>query len=87
MAKNIIYVTILFSILLICSGNSLNGAVSSRPPMGWNSRTLGCGINETLIQQLGDSLIRSGLAGKGYQYVKINDCWQGKRDEVSKNIT
>jgi hypothetical protein len=49
MAKDIIYVSILLLISLICSGHSFDEVASSRPPMGWSSRSLGCAINDTLI--------------------------------------
>ena len=64
-------------ISLICSVQCLKDGMNTKPPMGWTSRSIGCTINESLIEQIGDRLISSGLAGKGYQYVKINDCWQG----------
>ena len=66
--------------LLLISLVIMSQSISTRPPMGLTSRLLGCGINESLIEQMGDKLVRSGLAGKGYQYVKLSDCWQGKRD-------
>jgi alpha-galactosidase len=74
-------------ISLICSAHCLKDGMNAKPPMGWTSRAVGCGINESLIENIGDRLITSGLAGKGYQYVRVNDCWQGSRDQVSSRIT
>jgi hypothetical protein len=51
--------------------------INKKPPMGLTTRTLGCGMNESIVEQMGEKLISSGLAGKGYQYVRVNDCWQG----------
>lgn len=34
-----------------------------------------CHINETLIQQVADALVSSGLRDAGYVYVNIDDCW------------
>jgi hypothetical protein len=56
-------------ISLICSAHCLKDGMNAKPPMGWTSRAVGCGINESLIENIGDRLITSGLAGKGYQYV------------------
>ncbi|MEP6788771.1 MAG: glycoside hydrolase family 27 protein, partial [Acidobacteriota bacterium] len=51
------------------------------PPMGWNSwNGFGCNVDEKLIRETADSLVTSGMKGAGYQYVVIDDCWQGVRD-------
>ena len=48
----------------------------ARPPMGWNSwNTFGCNINETLIRQMADAIVSSGMRDLGYQYVVVDDCW------------
>ncbi|MBP2356043.1 alpha-galactosidase [Kribbella aluminosa] len=61
------------------------GTLGARPPMGWNSwNTFGCNINEKLIREAADSLVSSGMAKAGYQYVNIDDCWAEKdRDPVT----
>lgn len=52
------------------------------PVRGWNSwNTFRCHINETLIQQVADALVSSGLREAGYVYVNIDDCWMERRDE------
>ncbi|MEV1003791.1 NPCBM/NEW2 domain-containing protein [Nonomuraea sp. NPDC050202] len=43
------------------------------PPMGWNSRTLGCSVSETSVRQAADAL--APLAPLGYRYVILDDCW------------
>ncbi|MEU4243923.1 alpha-galactosidase [Actinoplanes sp. NPDC026619] len=44
--------------------------------MGWNSwNTFGCDISETLIRQMADSIVSTGLRDLGYQYVVVDDCW------------
>jgi alpha-galactosidase len=43
------------------------------PPMGWNSRALGCSVSETSVRQAADAL--TALSGAGYRYVIIDDCW------------
>lgn len=50
--------------------------VRKTPPMGWNSwNTFGSQINEEVILRAADSLVASGLAACGYEYVVIDDCW------------
>lgn len=53
------------------------------PPMGWNSwNTFTWNINEDLIKETADAMVRSGLKDAGYEYVVIDDCWSLKqRDE------
>ncbi|WP_328320884.1 NPCBM/NEW2 domain-containing protein [Kribbella sp. NBC_00382] len=56
------------------------GNLAPTPPMGWNSwNTFGCGINEQLIRGMADTIVSSGLAKAGYQYVNVDDCW-GEKD-------
>ncbi len=59
-----------------------NGAALT-PPMGWSSWNLFRNrINENLIYETAKAMKESGLAGCGYQYINIDDCWQSSmRDE------
>ena len=51
------------------------------PPMGWNSwNKFGCDIDEQVVRQIADAMVSSGLRDAGYEYVNIDDCWQGARD-------
>ncbi|MEV4781254.1 glycoside hydrolase family 27 protein [Burkholderia sp. LMU1-1-1.1] len=57
--------------------------LADTPQMGWNSwNTFACDINEQLIKDTADAMVKSGLRDAGYQYVNIDDCWHGKRDET-----
>ncbi|KAJ3328420.1 hypothetical protein HDU91_004108, partial [Kappamyces sp. JEL0680] len=52
------------------------------PAMGWNSWNLyECRINEEIVKNITDALVRTGLRDLGYQYVVIDDCWQTDRTE------
>ncbi|MGD0482782.1 MAG: glycoside hydrolase family 27 protein, partial [Terracidiphilus sp.] len=44
----------------------------------WNK--FGCHVNEALIRSAADQIVASGMRAAGYQYVVIDDCWQGERD-------
>jgi alpha-galactosidase len=51
------------------------------PPMGWNSwNKFGCNVNEKIVRETADAMVSSGMRDSGYQYVVIDDCWQGPRD-------
>lgn len=51
------------------------------PPMGWNSwNHFECAIDEKTVRQMADLLVSSGMKDAGYQYINIDDCWHGERD-------
>lgn len=52
------------------------------PPMGWNSwNKFACDVNEAVIRAAADGMVSSGMKDVGYEYIVIDDCWHGKRDE------
>ena len=54
--------------------------LAQRPPMGWNSwNTFGSDINETLIKEVADAMVSTGLKDAGYEYVVIDDCWAKRK--------
>ncbi|SDZ59166.1 alpha-galactosidase [Asanoa ishikariensis] len=58
------------------AATALANGVARVPPMGWNSwNSFGCNINETLIRQMADALVSSGMRDLGYQHVVVDDCW------------
>jgi alpha-galactosidase len=60
---------------------ALDNGVARTPPMGWNSwNKFGCNVSESLIREMADALVSSGMKDAGYQYVVIDDCWQVSRD-------
>jgi len=57
-------------------------ALAMTPPMGWNSwNGFGCNVDEKLIRETADAMVSSGMKDAGYQYLVIDDCWHGERDE------
>ncbi len=58
-----------------------------RPPLGWNSwNTFGCDINETLIRQMADAIVSSGMRDAGYEYVVVDDCWFNPQRDGAGNL-
>ncbi len=52
------------------------------PPMGWNSWNSWAGnVNQQRVEDAAKAMINSGLAAHGYQYVNIDDTWEGPRDK------
>jgi len=51
------------------------------PPMGWNSwNYYKCAIDDATVRLQADAMVSSGMRDAGYQYVNIDDCWEGERD-------
>ena len=51
------------------------------PPMGWNSWNSWAGaVDEPKVRAAADAMLSSGLAAHGFQYVNIDDTWEGSRD-------
>jgi alpha-galactosidase len=81
------------ALLILCIGCALTAASSGQgqpawmdiartPPMGWNSwNKFGCNVSESLIRDVADAMVSSGMKDAGYQYVVIDDCWQVARDK------
>ncbi|MBV1856721.1 glycoside hydrolase family 27 protein [Catellatospora tritici] len=66
---------------------ALDNGVARTPPMGWNSwNTFGCSINETLIRQMADAMVSSGMRDAGYRYVVVDDCWFNPNRDGSGNL-
>jgi len=69
------------AVLVASEARALDNGLARTPPMGWNSwNKFGCsGLNETVVKQMADAMVNSGLKGAGYQYVNLDDCWQSSR--------
>ncbi|WP_422755872.1 glycoside hydrolase family 27 protein [Micromonospora sp. WMMD708] len=66
---------------------ALDNGVARTPPMGWNSwNTFGCNINETLIRQMTDAMVSTGMKDAGYQYVVVDDCWMNPNRDSAGNL-
>jgi alpha-galactosidase len=52
------------------------------PPMGWNSwNCWASAVSDAKVRAAADAMVKSGLAAHGFQYVNIDDCWEGGRDK------
>ena len=87
--------------LLCCTAGAQSGATSNHestpptprhllaptPPMGWMTWNLFKGnISDSLIREMADAMVESGLADAGYRYIFIDDLWQGGRDRFNNII-
>lgn len=57
------------------------------PPMGWMSwNIMSENPNERDIKEMADAMVSSGMVKAGYQYIFLDDCWQGGRDHKNNII-
>ena len=56
-------------------------SIAAKPPMGWNSwNKFGPNIDDELIRSQADAMVASGMKAAGYQYINIDEGWEGTRD-------
>ncbi|MDR6882493.1 hypothetical protein J2X61_004274 [Bacillus sp. 3255] len=59
--------------------------LAATPPMGYSTwNAVRFNVNEELIRNVADSMVSTGLRDLGYNYVNIDDGWQGTRDATGK---
>lgn len=57
------------------------------PPMGFNTwNTFGKDINETMICEIADAMVDTGLRDCGYNYLVIDDCWSEKQRNEKREL-
>ena len=69
-------------VFLTASAQKFQG-IAETPPMGWNSWNIyACDVNEDLVKEVAKAMVDRGLKDAGYEYIVIDDCWQGERDSL-----
>lgn len=82
------HITLFFMLFLFSLPKAFpwDNELARKPFMGWNSwNKFGCNVSETLIKEIADAMVSSGMRDAGYEYVVIDDCWQVSRD-IEGNI-
>ncbi|MGB6830171.1 MAG: glycoside hydrolase family 27 protein [Terracidiphilus sp.] len=55
--------------------------VALTPPMGWNSWNYFAGkVTDQDIRDAADAMVETGMKDAGYEYINIDDTWEGERD-------
>ncbi|HEX5412449.1 MAG TPA: glycoside hydrolase family 27 protein [Terriglobia bacterium] len=69
-------------LLLVCVAPALRAQeLAATPPMGWNSwNHYACKVSDAIVRGQARAMATNGMKAAGYEYVNIDDCWQGKRD-------
>ncbi|EPQ25728.1 uncharacterized protein PFL1_06722 [Pseudozyma flocculosa PF-1] len=64
-----------------------NNGLARTPQRGWNTwNSYGCSISEDVILDAAQAIVDEGLDRLGYEYVIIDDCWQGARRDNDTGI-
>jgi alpha-galactosidase len=70
-------VLFLYCLPVMAQGTS----IAAKPPLGWNTwYGYLCKVTDSDVRAQADMLVRNGMQAAGYEYVNIDDCWQGQRD-------
>jgi alpha-galactosidase len=62
--------------------NVTSNELALTPPMGWNSwNHFGIEISDSIVREIAEAMVSSGMAKAGYNYLVIDDGWEGGRDK------
>lgn len=79
--KRIIAFTLLVALPMLGMNAQKWEGLAETPQMGWNSWNKFAGnINEQMIRDMADAMVKEGLLDAGYVYLNMDDCWHGQRD-------
>eukprot|EP01048_Picozoa_sp_COSAG05_P018356 COSAG05_NODE_2670_length_2780_cov_1.848191_2_plen_136_part_00 len=76
---------LLLAVTVAISVRALDNGLGVRPQMGYNSwYDLMCSdqMNEHTIRATADALVTTGLAGRGFEYVNLDDCFIRSRSSA-----
>ena len=66
---------------------ALNNGLALTPPMGWNSwNKFGGSATETLVREIADAMVASGMKDAGYQYIILDDWWMASSRDSNGNL-
>ncbi|UXX80981.1 glycoside hydrolase family 27 protein [Reichenbachiella carrageenanivorans] len=73
----------LFCFISVCAiAQKTAQTLAPTPPMGFITWNLFEGnISEDMVKSIADAMVETGMKDAGYEYVIIDDLWQGDRDE------
>ncbi len=77
--------SLIIAVALLCTQNVLAqkfDGLAKTPPIGWNSwNHYACNIDEKLIRETADAMVKNGMRDAGYTHINLDDCWHGERDK------
>lgn len=85
--KNYLLAGALLASSLFASAQTPRNKLTPTPPMGWMTWNLFQGnISDQLIRETADAMVEGGFRDAGYEYIFIDDLWQGGRDRHNNII-
>jgi alpha-galactosidase len=85
--KKLTFTFLLLTAFTVVSFAQKNRSLALTPPMGWNSwNTFASNINETMIKEMADAMVSSGMRDAGYKYLVIDDCWLSMERDSLQNL-
>src|SRR4051812_14752923 len=68
-------------VVLVLAAADSNAQIAKTPPMGFNTwNNFACNVSQDIIQSVADAMATNGMKDAGYNYVNVDDCWEGSRD-------
>jgi alpha-galactosidase len=65
-----------------------DNGVARTPAMGWNSWNKFAGrVDDAAVRAMADAMASNGMREAGYQYINIDDTWEGDARDAQGNIT
>ncbi|MGH9528763.1 MAG: glycoside hydrolase family 27 protein [Terriglobales bacterium] len=65
-----------------------DNGLARTPPMGWNSwNNFKSRVDDAIVREIADAMVSSGMKNAGYQYINIDDTWEGGRDAKGNILT
>ncbi|WP_111634375.1 Sip1-related alpha-galactosidase [Pedobacter cryoconitis] len=87
MRKISVYLTLIYCLFHFKTSAQSNqgNSLALKPPMGWMTwNYFADQINEKDIMEMADAMVSTGMLKAGYNYVLIDDGWQGGRDNKGR---
>ena len=74
-------------VLLPPRTTGLDNGLGRRPLLGWSSwNNYGMSVNQSVLHRTIDSMVSTGLAKAGWEYVLIDDGWAAHRDTSGRVV-
>ncbi|KAL2007598.1 hypothetical protein VTN00DRAFT_9036 [Thermoascus crustaceus] len=67
--------------LSVQRADALDNGLALTPQMGWNTwNSFACSLNESVILDAAEKIVKLGFKDLGYEYVVLDDCWSNGRN-------
>ncbi len=80
------YLPLLLALTVSAYAQKFEG-LALTPPMGFNTwNTFASNIDEMLLRDTADLMVKNGMRDAGYVYIVIDDCWSEKQRDAQGNL-